>query len=114
VSNYGTWRTRPASAALPAAALCSAPDPSRPHRAPHDALPSPPIPPQNKTPNRQLARFRASNEANEREQEGYAAKQAQLEAQIQQARARHIRFVWVFGARATWFRAVERGAGSRV
>ncbi|KIY99009.1 THO complex subunit 7 [Monoraphidium neglectum] len=35
----------------------------------------------------QLNRFRAANEANEREQEGYAAKQQQLEGQIQQALA---------------------------
>jgi hypothetical protein len=34
----------------------------------------------------QLNRFRAANEANEREQEGYAAKQQQLEGQIQQVR----------------------------
>lgn len=32
----------------------------------------------------QLNRFQAANDANEREQEGYAAKQEQLEAQIRQ------------------------------
>jgi hypothetical protein len=36
----------------------------------------------------QLARFESASEANRREQEGYAAKQQQLEAQIKQVRGR--------------------------